>query len=290
MFDGVHLGHSFVVRTVCDQGRQRGLTPLLITFLTHPIASLRPGSEPTALTSAQQRSHLLQELGAERVELLDFNRIRKLKAEEFLEMLHHDYGVDVLIMGFNNRIGCDLRPASELKPRYGNVEIITLKPRPGGDDISSSAIRKAVASGRVEEAAMMLGRPYTLCGTVVSGRQLGRTIGFPTANIVPLLHNAAVPAGGVYAADISIGNNPQTQRAMVNIGTRPTVGGHHCTIEAHIIGFDGDLYGHTLNVAFLKRLRDERRFDSLDQLRSQLLADREEAMTLTQPCETRFHL
>ena len=278
MFDGVHLGHRFVVEQLCREAAARGLRPMLVTFRSHPLETLRPELAPATLTEVDERCRLLHEAGVERVEVLDFDKVCRLTAEEFLNVLHHDFGVDVLMMGFNNHIGSDRRSAASLGNRCGGVEILLLPPYPDREGLCSSAARRALADGRVADARLMLGRPYSLRGTVVHGKQLGRTLGFPTANIAPASSAALVPAAGVYAADIRIAGDPTLRRAMLNVGDCPTVGGRAITIEAHIIDFDQDIYGREVTIDFLSRLRDEQRFGSLEELRLQLTRDREAAL------------
>lgn len=278
MFDGVHLGHRFVVEELCRQAGARGLEPMLITFRSHPLETLRPGLAPAMLTEIGERSRLLHEVGVARIEVLDFDKICRLTAEEFLGVLHHDFDVDVLMMGFNNHIGSDRRTAASLGSRCAGVEIVVLPPYPGRKGVCSSETRRALTEGRVTDARMMLGRPYSLRGTVVHGKQLGRTLGFPTANIAPASPATLVPAAGVYAADIHIDGDPTARRAMLNVGDCPTVGGREFTIEAHIIGFDEDIYGRCVTIDFLSRLRDEQRFGCLEELRLQLGRDREAAL------------
>ncbi len=144
---------------------------------------------------------------------------------------------------------------------------------------SSTAVRDSLLRGHVEAATALLGRPYYIDGTVVAGKRLGRTIGFPTANLAPLSDRILIPARGVYVADVSIDGAPALRRAMLNIGHRPTVDGPDApdTIEVHVIDYEGDLYGHLMRVHFLHRLRSERAFDSLESLRKQLCADRDAA-------------
>ena len=274
MFDGVHLGHRFVVEQLCREAAARGLAPMLITFRSHPLETLRPELAPAILTEVDFRRQLLREAGVERVEVLDFDRVCRLTATEFLSVLHHDFGVEVLMMGFNNHIGSDRQSAASLGSHCAGVDIILLPPYPGSKGLCSSATRRALAEGRVDDARTMLGRPYSLRGTVVHGKQLGRTLGFPTANINPASPSALVPGSGVYAADVHIHGDGTPRRAMLNVGQCPTVGGCGTTIEAHIIDFDRDIYGREVTVDFLTRLRDEQQFAGLDELKAQLALDR----------------
>ncbi len=277
MFDGVHLGHRHLLDTVCREAALRSLKPAAVTFSSHPAALLRPENPVRLLTSEQEKSDMLKGCGL-KVIMLDFtDSIRSMTSREFLRMLHDDYGVDCLVVGFNNRFGSDRSSDISDYRRYGAevgvdvVEATEIK----SHKVSSSRIRAMLEKGQVEDAGTALGRDYRITGKVVGGRRLGRKLGFPTANIVPVNPNALVPAAGVYTAYITDAEMPYVRRkAMVNIGHRPTVNsGSDTTIEAHILDYDGDLYGHTMTIDFHHRLREERRYPSLDALASALAAD-----------------
>ncbi|MDE6040862.1 MAG: riboflavin biosynthesis protein RibF, partial [Muribaculaceae bacterium] len=194
-------------------------------------------------------------------------------------MLHDSENVVALAMGFNNHIGSDRRAAASLAPATSGVEIVPLEELDNRSGVSSSAIRNALIHGKVEEAAALLGRPFEITGTVVHGKQLGRRIGFPTANINLIQPDLIVPADGAYAVDVRLVDGT-THRAMANIGHRPTVDTPDAplSIEIHIIDFSGNLYGTAINVSFLKRLRPEQRFNSIESLKAQLEIDRQHAI------------
>lgn len=268
-FDGVHLGHRFLLEGLRSRAAERGLQPLALTFTDHPLALMAPDRVPAELTSGARRRALLEAEGVE-VEMLEFNEeLRAMTAEEFLGMLNRRYGVELFLLGFNNRIGSDRAGAEALAGRkIGGVEVVAALEHPDMV-VSSSRIRGALAEGDVEAAARMLGRPYAMDGTVVGGRQLGRTIGFPTANIEPS-PRAAIPAVGVYAGRM-LGH-----KAVVNVGRRPTVEGRTdapLSIEAHLLDFSGDLYGRTVELEFTRRLRGEKKFASLEELKSAIRKD-----------------
>lgn len=271
-FDGVHLGHRFLLDRLVSLGRERALEPLVLTFDRHPLSVIRPEAVPPALTSPAERRRLLEEAGV-RVEVLKFdNDLRRLTGAEFLGMLRERLDVGAFMFGFNNRIGSDRAGADTpgLSAAAG-VELFAA-PECGGLAASSSAIRSALAEGNVEAANAMLGRPYEIEGEIVGGRRLGRTIGFPTANF-SVSGDRMLPAPGVYAGRV-LGH-----RAVVNIGRRPTVEGRYdapLSVEAHLLGFDGDLYGRVLGLEFLKRLRGEVKFGSLDELKAAIAGDVEE--------------
>lgn len=282
MFDGVHTGHRHLLAQLKEEGRDHGLSPIAFTFPDHPLAVIAPEKAPKLLTTPQQKRLLIEELGVECV-MLDFDgELRMNSAAGFMRLMHDRYGVEALVMGFNNRFGHDAPRDFDEYRRVGENCGVTVIPAteysPGGRRISSTEIRRLVAAGEVDEAAALLGRPYMIEGTVEEGKQLGRTIGFPTANLRPADPRQLIPLGGVYATS-AIG-----YPAMTNIGSRPTVDTAGApTIETHIIGLDADLYGKPLTIAFHRRLRDERRFPTIDDLRRQLALDRATAIEAYPP-------
>lgn len=275
MFDGVHLGHAHLLRTLADEGRRMGLRPLALTFSRHPLEIIAPAKAPALLTSSPQRCELIRACGIADVRVLDFSATDfALSAADFVRRLHREQSVDALLMGFNNRIGSDRRNAVDI---CADIPVLGATPY-GGMPVSSSDVRRAIADADFAAASRMLGHSFTVRGTVVAGRRLGRTIGFPTANIATDEPRQLLPPDGVYAVDARFDGT--AVRGMANIGTRPTVGGHHRTFEVHLIGFDGDLYGKKLDIDFIVRLRDERHFANLDELAAQLQQDRLSALSI----------
>lgn len=284
MFDGVHLGHQALVACVRAYAQADGQSPIVFTFDRHPRLLVAPSLAPRLLTPVAERLALLEQAGADKAYALHFDEsLRSLTARQFMTMLRDCYGVRRLVLGFNHRFGSDrlsdFCDYSAIGREIGiDVRLCSEKVTgPQGEPVSSSAIRQALADGRVRDAADMLGRPYALAGSVVHGRGLGHTIGFPTANIVPSHPDQMVPAPGVYACMATI-DGMQAAPAMVNIGTRPTVEGHHLTIEANIIGLDADIYGLGASLQFVERLRSEQRFPSVDDLARQLILDRQQTI------------
>ena len=275
-FDGVHCGHRLVIERLVSEARKRGDGSLVVTFWPHPRAVLQDGArELRLLTTLDEKKALLQEIGVDRIEVLDFTRaFAALTAEEYLRLLRDRFHVTTLLMGYDNRIGSDRLTAPDLLSvsEALGIELVKVEAL-GGVPISSTKIRKALEEGRVEEADGMLGYRYGLRGAVVAGNRLGRTIGFPTANLQLYEPLKLIPGNGVYAVEAEVLG--RTCRAMTNVGTRPTVGGTVRTIETHILDFDEDIYGLPLGIRFLRRIRDEVRFPSLDALRAQLEKDRE---------------
>ena len=282
-FDGVHLGHRLVIERLVSLARERGDESLVVTFWPHPRAVLQDGArELRLLNSLEEKKELLRALGVDRVEVLDFTRsFAALTAEQYLrEILRDRFGVTTLLMGYDNRLGSDRLTAASLKPIAGGMGMelmelspLSFRPSEASGEISSTQIRTALESGDIESAAEMLGYGYTLRGVVVAGNRLGRTIGFPTANMKLYEPLKLVPGRGVYVVDAEVLG--KKYRGMTNIGLRPTVGGSFTTIETHILDFDEDIYGLPLRITFLRRLRDEVQFPSLEALKDQLEKDRD---------------
>ena len=282
-FDGVHLGHRLVIERLVSLARERGDESLVVTFWPHPRAVLQDGArELRLLNSLEEKKGLLRNLGVDRVEVLDFTRsFAALTAEQYLrEILRDRIGVTTLLMGYDNRLGSDRLTAASLKPIADGMgmELIELSPlsfRPSeaSGEISSTQIRAALEEGDITSAAEMLGYGYALRGVVVAGNRLGRTIGFPTANMKLYEPLKLVPGRGVYVVEAEVLG--KKYRGMTNIGLRPTVGGSFTTIETHILDFDEDIYGLPLRITFLRRLRDEVHFPSLEALKRQLEKDRD---------------
>lgn len=277
-FDGVHLGHREVLRTLTEHARKDDLCPIVITFNRHPLSIIDSERAPQLLSPLWKREKLLQEAGVIPV-VIDFDeKLRQTTAAQLIKQLHDDFKVEVIVVGYDNTFGCDginfsLEDYRILGEKEG-VKVIAAKEIKG---VSSSAIRKAVMAGDMEKAREMLGRPFSITAKVVKGNSLGHTIGFPTANI-EIPEGITIPKPGAYAAVVKILSDSSKHKAMVNIGTRPTVmRGDKPTIEAHLIDWEGDLYGQEITIRFLERLRDEKKFDSIDALRAQLSIDREDA-------------
>lgn len=283
-FDGVHRGHRFLVGQLVREADERGARPMVVTFVRHPLEVIAPDRMPPRLTTREERRELLLDAGAGCVVELDFDDgMRRMSTLDFLRMLRSDYDVNALLLGFNNRIGHNPPSAPDdyrSVGREAGVEIVRGVEMPG-PHVSSSVIRGLIASGMMEYAAAALGRNYSLRGTVGAGKRFGRTIGFPTANLIPADSGLLVPEAGVYAA-IACPETGEKYPAMVNIGHRPTVDSPKSplTIEAHLIGFSGDLYGRGLEVGFVGRMRPERRFPSVDALKSQLARDLDAAQRM----------
>ena len=292
-FDGVHLGHRQVIRQLVETAAARGDESMVLTFWPHPRTVLQDDARSLRLLSTlAEKKALLTELGVDHVEGLPFSReFSRWTAREYLEeVVIGRYGGRAILLGYDNRIGSDGLDPEAIARLAASLGLDVIRPEcvvgPGplrsGNSrrslapdtaISSTRIRKELEEGRVEEAAAMLGYPYRLHGVVVAGNRLGRTIGFPTANMQLYEPLKLVPANGVY--QVKVETLGQTYTGMCNIGVRPTVGaGNARTIETHILDFNEDIYGLDITISFLRKVRDERRFDSLDDLRAQLERDR----------------
>lgn len=288
-FDGVHRGHQYLIGQVCDEARRRQAAACIVTFDEHPRRTLAADFQPRLLTTLDEKLPLLADAGAEACCVLHFDRdMAALNAADFMrshlkERLH----AVALIIGYDHRFGAGREEGFPHYVRYGKqlgIDVIHARPyEAAGITVSSSATRRFLAAGNVEMAALCLGRPYSLAGEVVTGRQVGRQLGFPTANIVPDSPQKIIPAGGVYAARCTV--DGKSYGAMVNIGTRPTFDTDgSTTIETHLLDFTGDLYGRRLRLDFVARLREERRFEQPGQLRQQLEADAQAARQHLRPC------
>ena len=267
MFDGVHLGHQFVLRHVAQTACERGLASMAITF-DAPADSRKP-----ILTPLDEKLTLLQTTGIDRVEVLTFNEaLRLMTAREFMQQVLRDrLGVHILLTGYDNRFGHNREEGFEDYVRYGRELGIEVLQLPAEGEVSSSLIRNHITAGRVAEAARSLGHPYTVAGRVEHGEHIGTRLGFPTANIEPACRQQLLPAPGVYAVRVLIGN--VEFGGMMNIGSRPTFGIHEQTLEVNLFHFEDNLYCSQLTVAFVARLRNEHRFDSAESLKAQLHAD-----------------
>lgn len=281
VFDGVHLGHQRVMRDLTARAAADSLTPVALTFDPHPLEFIAPDRAPDLLTTVEQRAALLAECGVEILGVLPFLEIRDLDPRTFVtDILCLRLHAAMVAVGENFRFGRDRGgdPAllAELGGAHGfTVDVVEMVGDGGpSGPISSTRIRQLLAAGDVAGAATLLGRDFELVGPVIHGDGRGRTIGFPTANIhVP--DRMAVPANGVYAVWVHDGDT--TTPAVVNIGIRPTFGVSARTIEAHLIDFDGDLYGRTIRLGFVERIRSERRFETIDALVAQISDDRSAA-------------
>ena len=280
-FDGVHLGHRAMVGLLIDAARKRQLSPCVMTFEPHPREFFAPDRAPTRLTSLREKLELLDELGVEQVHVRRFDyNFARVSAEEFIEQ--------VLVAGLNVRwvlVGDDFRFGAR---RLGDVAMLrdTLGRRGvevaqmqtvllDGIRVSSTAVRERLARGDLQGAAQLLGRPYSISGRVVGGEQLGKRLGFPTANL-QLKHNRP-PLGGIFVVEV-LGLDHRPLEGVASLGVRPTVKeGGVPVLEVHLLDFARDIYGEHLQVRFLHKLRDEKKFADLETLKRHIATDVDDA-------------
>lgn len=280
-FDGVHRGHQFMIDSLTTMAHAQGRQSLVITFDRHPRQVVHADYVPQLITTTDEKLQLLHATAADRIEVLHFDaQMAQLSAYEFMrQVLHEKYGVAMLLTGYDNRFGHNRAEGFADYVRYGEemgMEVLQNTPIDiDGMRVSSSLIRRLIVEGNITEASNCMGHPYSITGSVAHGFQEGRRIGFPTANIVPESAEKLVPGNGVYATRVSV-EGGEWMPAMLNIGTNPTFQRQQTTIEAHIIGFEGDIYGRKVRVEFGRKLRDEQRFESVETLQKQLEADKKE--------------
>lgn len=293
-WDGVHLGHQTILRELVAEARRTGGQAVVIGFHPLPMAVLCPEQAPPVLQTLGERAEVLAGLGVDVYLALPFNReLARMEPEAFVqEILLERLGARQVMVGFNNTFGRDGRGNAETLTRMLSPLGIPVRVFPRvtveGQDVSSTEVRRFLAEGEVEQAGRLLGRPFAMDGVVVPGDQRGRDLGYPTANL-EVAPGRQMPATGVYVARVTVLQQPPvtdeslpctvTARsgphygAMLNVGMRPTFDGREMRIEAHLLDFEGDLYGQELRVEFLARLRGEKAFPGADALRRQLAAD-----------------
>ncbi|MBC5774882.1 bifunctional riboflavin kinase/FAD synthetase [Pontibacter sp. KCTC 32443] len=279
-FDGVHVGHQKILKRVIERARHSNGQSVVITYWPHPRLVLFPEDNDLKLLSTiDERIEQLRSFGIDYLLIIPFTKdFSRTSSRSFItDILVKALHTKVLVIGYDHRFGKNREGSFEhLKShssKYGfEVEEI---PRQDVDDVgvSSTKIRKALESGDLETASSYLGRNYTLSSVVVEGNKLGRTIGYPTANLALPGPHKLIPANGVYAVWATI--NGERHPGMMNIGMRPTVDGTHLTLEVHLLNFNRDIYGETLTVDFVAQLRQEEKFSSLDALKAQLAKDKE---------------
>ena len=281
-FDGVHPGHQFLLQQVKELARERNMSTGVITFPIHPRKVLQADYHPQLLSTPEEKLDILSKFELDYCLLLPFTfELSQLSAREFMQFLHDSFHIRLLVIGYDHRFGHKRSESFEDYCRYGaeigiQIERATAYTQEG-DQVSSSAIRRLLLAGKVDEAAVLLGHSYTVGGKVVSGFQMGRKMGFPTANIGITCADKLIPMDGVYAVYVDC--NQKRYAGMLNIGFRPTLNnGKNRSIEVHLIGFDGDLYEQSIQVTFVQFIRPEIKFDGIEELIEQMKKDRETAL------------
>ena len=284
-FDGVHTGHRLVIQQLVEAAAVRGDESMVVTFWPHPRNVLQKEARSLRLlTTLAEKKTMLHALGVDKVEVLQFTKdFSTLTTEDYLRMLMNEYGASAVLVGYDNRMGCDASDADDVARTAESLGLEVIRTdmvsSERGYAVSSTKIRERLEAGDVSDAAAMLGYAYGLHGVVIAGNRLGRTIGFPTANMQLYEPLKLVPGNGVYF--VKVRTLDRNLYGMCNIGCRPTVGpGNARTIETNIFGFDEDIYGLDIEVTFVSKIRDEVKFGSFEELRQQLEKDRDACLTI----------
>ncbi|MDF0532900.1 bifunctional riboflavin kinase/FAD synthetase [Shewanella yunxiaonensis] len=282
-FDGVHRGHAEVITNLVKKARQLGLPATLMTFEPQPQELFAGQNAPARISLLRDKIALLAELGVDRLLCVRFDhQFAQLPPEQFVESLLVDkLGVRYLVIGDDFRFGQkrrgDFEMLCEAGEHHGFAVVNTASFLVGDQRVSSTMVREALAKGNLEQARRLLGHPFTLSGRVVHGQQLGRTLGFPTANIA--LKRQVVPVRGVFAVRLWWSGSEKYD-GVANVGFRPTVKGQNCLLEVNLFDFSGDIYGKRVEVELVAKIRDEKPFQSLDALQKQIMNDVDDAKAL----------
>ncbi len=282
-FDGVHLGHQKILRRLQELASSKQGETVLLTYWPHPRLILQPQDKSLRLLSTlSEKVKLLEEMGIDHLIILPFTEeLSQMSSAEFIQtILVEKIQTKTLVIGYDHKFGKNREGSFEYLQSHSHLFGFAIEEisRQDVDDLGvlSTKIRTALAQGDISTANKYLGRPYDLSGQVVTGQQIGRSLGFPTANIQIADDYKLLPRDGAYAVLAEV--NSIQYKAILNIGDRPTVDGEKKTIEAHLIDFEGDLYGQDLRIYFQEFLREEKKFESLDALKNQLVVDRERAI------------
>ncbi|MBO5728275.1 MAG: riboflavin biosynthesis protein RibF [Paludibacteraceae bacterium] len=281
-FDGVHLGHNYLLEQLKSEAQQRNMQSMIVTFANHPRLFFDPNCGLKQLTLSDEKLTLLKQKGIDDVVMLQFDeQLSRLTSREFMQLLVEKHGVKLLLMGYDHRFGSDRGTSFDEYVEYGQQIGLKVKRCNGFSEsevmVSSSKVRRALEFWDIPLANKLLGYKYFVAGRVVDGKKIGRQIGFPTANL-QIDSLKLIPSDGVYVVEVEL--EGVEYRGVLNIGTRPTVSGVERTVEVHIIGFTGDLYGKEISLRFLKFLRHEMKFSSLEELREQIQKDFHQANIL----------
>ena len=282
-FDGVHLGHNYLLEQLKLEAQQKSMQSVVVTFGNHPRLFFDPNCGLRQLTLSEEKIDLLKQKGVDEVVMLQFDaQLSRLTSREFMQLLVEQYEIKVLLMGYDHRFGSDRTTLFDEYVEYGRQLGLEVKRCDGFSEsevmVSSSKVRRALELWDIPLANKLLGYKYFIKGRVVEGQKIGRKIGFPTANL-QINNLKLIPSDGVYVVDVVVKSD--VYRGILNIGTRPTVSGDERTIEVHIIEYEGkELYGETLELRFNKFLRHEQKFSSLDDLREQIRKDFNQANIL----------
>jgi riboflavin kinase/FMN adenylyltransferase len=278
-FDGIHLGHQQIIKSLLEAANEQQGESVVISFHPHPRTIVQPNALVQNLSTKDEKIELFQQLGVHHLVLYPFTKeFSQLSATAYIEeFIIKQFSPKVVIIGYDHHFGSNREGGFALLKHYTSHFNLVQIPQQTIEtsNISSTAIRKALLYGEIEKANTLLGYQYQLAGHVAQGKQIGRTIGFKTANLQVEDTNKLIPGNGVYIADVLYQN--QLLQGMMNIGTRPTIDGSHRTIEVHILNFEKEIYGEQLTVRMHTRLRNEQKFDSLKALQQQLEKDKQAA-------------
>lgn len=292
-FDGVHRGHRFLIDRVIEEAQRWGMSSAVITFDRHPREVLQTDYQPDLLSTLDEKLLLLSKTHVDNTVVLHFDAsLAALTAHDFMrDVLQRQLKVRKLIIGYDNRFGHNRSEGFDDYVRYGKelgIEVIRADAfLPDDVRVSSSVIRTCLREGRVEDANRLLGYDYTIESRIVNGYQNGRKMGFPTANLDVTRCQQLLPASGVYAVLVRLKDSVGWKRGMMNIGHRPTFNGTTTSMEVNLFNFSGDLYGQELFVSFISKIRDERKFDSIDALAEQLQHDK---VQINKLFDTTYHI
>lgn len=280
-FDGVHLGHQYLIRDIVHRSQQAHLASMVITFAQHPRQVVQPEYVPQLITSYEQKIKKLEATGIDYCVVLAFDQqMASMTAKEFMQqILKEQLNVTQLLIGYDNRFGRNRTEGFADYCRYGEELGITVHEAQSYQEenikMSSSLIREFLHQGEVLMAHRCLGNPYSLQGVVVDGFKEGRKLGFPTANLRTEDITQIIPQKGIYIVEVEVEGYKHRMQGMTNVGTRPTYGGTQLTIETHILDFAQNIYGKQITIFFLDRVRDELKFNSVEELQNKMKEDEE---------------
>ena len=289
VFDGVHLGHKYLISRLKEDARQQNLLSGVVTFRQHPQQVLSPRAKPPFLTDLTEKTDLLKNEGVETIIVLSFtHELAQLRARQFLSLIKKYLRMRGLIIGPDFVLGRNREGNADTLRIIGqdmNFGVTVIPPiMINSEVVSSTAIRKALADGDMKKVHNLVGRPFSLHGRVIPGAGRGADLGFPTANL-DVDPKQALPADGIYATRVYISS--QAYQSMTNIGKRPTFGGSKRLVEVYILDYHSNLYNHELKIDFIQRLRDEKRFDTIDELKRQVTEDVKQGRAILAETETK---
>lgn len=283
-FDGVHIGHNKILKRLIQDSKKNNLSSLVMTFFPHPRMILNKSHEIKMIDTIDEKINLLEKTGLDNLIIHPFdNNFSKIRAKEFVEeILVKKLKIKEIIIGYDHKFGKDREASVEDLKKFGKDYMFTVKEIPAQEidsiAISSTKIRDAILNGEIEKCNKFLGRNFILTGKVVYGEGLGKKIDFPTANIEIKETYKIIPKNGVYLVKTKINSN--TYFGMMNIGIRPTVGGRNKSLEIHFFNFKDNIYGKNVSIEIIKKIRDEEKFSSIDQLKIQLKKDEQFCLKL----------